>query len=140
MGYNTIWCIFRGSSCETDQGVFAAIFLASCKDLFSIICIFFHWERDPKKTEVSSVWLNYLSSPKGNLWRETRFSSSLPSDENWYRSHWCLEGWQMIRSHQRCRDEIVWRSHSLSGDQPVSHITIGIHFRILFTLFSLSGD
>jgi len=54
--------------------VFAAIFLASCKDLFSIICIYFFIGRETrKKTEVSSVWLNYLSSPKGNLWREPDF-------------------------------------------------------------------
>jgi hypothetical protein len=53
--------------------VFAAILLASCKDLFSIICIYFSLGERPEKTEVSSVWLDYLSSPKGNLWRETRF-------------------------------------------------------------------
>ena len=63
------------------------IFLASCKDLFSIICIYFSLGERPEKTEVSSVWLNYLSSPKGNLWRENQISSSLPSDENWSRSH-----------------------------------------------------
>lgn len=36
---------------------------------------------------------NCLSSPRGNLWRETRFSSSLPSDENWYRKP--LMPWRM---------------------------------------------
>ena len=46
------------------SGVFAAIFLASCKDLFSIICIYFSLGERPEKTEVSSVWLDYLSSPK----------------------------------------------------------------------------
>ena len=55
------------------SGVFAAIFLASCKNLFSIICIYFSLGERPEKTEVSSVWLNYLSSPKGNLWREPDF-------------------------------------------------------------------
>ena len=40
---------------------------------FRLFAFIFHWERDPKKTEVSSVWLNYLSSPKGNLWREPDF-------------------------------------------------------------------
>lgn len=114
---NGIWCIFRGSSCETDQGFSLRFSSPLARIYFRLFAFIFHWERDPKKPRYLLCDL-IICRPRKAIFGESQIHSplKLSGGVNWYRSHWCLEGWQMIKSHQRCRDKIVWRSHSFSGE------------------------
>ena len=63
---------------------FASDFCFLWQHLFSG---FVHYFTSQNLPEVLLHDVVILSSPKGYLWRETTFSSTLPSDENLYRSH-----------------------------------------------------
>ena len=63
---------------------FSGAFSRLWQQLFSVLCNFL-WGQNFAEVLLHDVVI--LSSPRGYLWRETTFSSSLPSDENLYRSH-----------------------------------------------------
>ena len=69
------------------SGVFAAIFLASCKDLFSIICIFFFIGRETRKKPRYLLCGLIICRPRKAIFGETQIFIFTVSDENWDRSH-----------------------------------------------------
>ena len=63
------------------SGVFAAIFLASCKDLFSIICIYFSLGERPEKKPRYLLCGLIICRPRKAIFGEK--PDSFPSQTEW---------------------------------------------------------